>query len=240
MKKLFTLLAVLLSLGYAVNAQVSTDLAVLNSFKSVDTVKWDPKGTHGRIIYYAFINYGPTALVSTDSLYWKNPILGNVRLSLPTAGFPVNDTLYFTDTLFQNTAVSPNPYTWCDSIWAKRGGVLITDPVMSNNSNCKSVRFIQTSPVGVETVAAQASALSVYPNPASNSVSFSFEFGGNGTAGVSLVDLLGKAVLQQDLGKVASGKRTYSIDISSLQSGVYFLELVENGNKAVSRIVIQK
>lgn len=240
MKRLFTLLAVLLSLGYGASAQVTTDLAVINTFKSVDTVKWDPKGTHGRIIYYAFINYGPTALVSTDSFFWKNPILGNVRLTLPSAGFPANDTLYFTDTLFQNTAVSPNPFTWCDSIWAKRGSSLVSDPNLTNNSNCKSVRFIQTSPVGVENVAAQAGALAVYPNPASSSISFTYDFGGNGTANVSMVDLLGKAVLQKDLGKMTSGKHTYSVDISSLQSGVYFLELVENGTKAVSRIVIQK
>jgi hypothetical protein len=239
MKKLFTLLALMLSLGYAAHAQ-SADLAIINSFKSIDTVKWDSKGTHGRIIYYAFINHGPTSLLATDSLYWKNPILGNVRLTLPSGGFPANDTLYFTDTLFQNKAVTPNPYTWCDSIWAKRSGTIIPDPVMTNNYNCKSVRFIQTSPVGVENIEAQEGALTVYPNPASNSLSFSFDFRGNGSASVSVVDLLGKAVLQKDLGKVSSGNHTYSVDVSNPQSGVYILELVQNGTKAVSRIVIQK
>jgi hypothetical protein len=239
MKKLFTLLVVLLSLGYAAHSQ-SADLAIINSFKSTDTVKWDPKGTHGRIIYYAFINFGPTALVSTDSFFWKNPILGKVRLTLPAAGFPANDTLYFTDTLFQNTTPPSNPYTWCDSIWAKRGSSVIADPVLTNNYNCKTVRFIQTSPVDVETVTAQAGALSVYPNPANRNLSFNYDFAGNGAATISVVDLLGKAVLQKELGKVASGNRTYTLDISALQSGVYFLELVENGTKSVSRITIQK
>lgn len=239
MKKIFTLLAVLLSLGFTVNAQVSTDLAIINSFKTTDTVRWDPKGTHGRIIYYAFINFGPTALVSTDSFFWKNPILGKVRLTLPATGFPANDTLYFTDTLFQNTTPPANPYTWCDSIWAKRGTSIIVDPVMSNNYTCKSVRFIQTSPVDVETLTAEEAGLSIYPNPAANTVSFTYDFDGDGKAGVLLTDLLGKAVLRKEL-QAASGKQTYSLDVSSLQSGVYFLELSSDGARVVSRVVIQK
>lgn len=171
MKKIFTLFALMFILGFSVNAQVSTDLAIVNTFKLTDTVRWDPKGTHGRIIYYAFINFGPTALVATDSFFWKNPILGRVRLTLPAAGMPVNDTLYFTDTLFQSVTPPSNPYTWCDSIWAKRGTSIISDPVMSNNYTCKSVRFIQTSPVDVKNVTTGAGALSVYPNPASKAVS---------------------------------------------------------------------
>jgi hypothetical protein len=243
MKRILTLLSVLLSLGYTASAQ-SADLAILNSFKSpLDTIRFSTNGSRGRIIQYTFINYGPTALTNTDTILLKTPTFASpLRLSLPAAGLPANDTVYFIDTIFVTAAPATNPYTWCDSIWAKNSSnTVIPDPVLSNNKTCKTVRFLMLPGVGVNTVAGNDKGeLSVYPNPTSNQINFSYEFGSNEAATVTLRDLLGKTVLQRDLGKGISGKQSYSLDINSLQNGIYFLELSSNGVKSINRVVVQK
>jgi hypothetical protein len=241
MKRIFTLLAVILSLGSTVNAQ-SADLAIFSSFKTpLDTVRFSPNGSRGRIVQYAFINYGPTALTTTDTIVWRNPVLGTVSLYSPTAGLPANDTIYFTDTFFVTAAPATNPYTWCDSIWAKTSAnTIIPDPVLSNNKICKTVRFLLLPGVDVTNVAGENKGeLSVYPNPANGVIYFSYVFGNSVAASVSLRDLLGKTVIQKDLGKSISGKQSYSLDINSVQNGIYFLEVVSNGTKTTSRVVVQ-
>lgn len=244
MKKIFTLFAVALSLGFTASAQ--SDLQMITSLKAVDTVRFKLDGSVGKIILYSFINHGPNALISTDTIVWRGPVFGQVSLSLPPAGVPANDTVYYLDTLFLNAmppAPVTNPFNWCDSIWAKHtGGAIIADPNVANNKTCKSVRFIQlNSGVGVGNVAGELKQeLSVYPNPATGSINFSFAFGNNVAASVAVRDLLGKTVMQKDLGKGISGKQSYSLDISNLQNGIYFLELSHNGSKAISRVVVQK
>lgn len=241
MKKIFTLLAVLLSLGTVAHAQ-SADLAILNSFKTpLDTIRYSTNGSRGRIIQYAFINHGPSALTGSDTVVWRGPVFGTVSLRLPAAGIAAHDTVYYIDTVFVNQAPATNPFTWCDSIWAKTStNTIIPDPVISNNRTCKTVRFLMLPGVGVNNVAGENKGeLSVYPNPASGVLYFSYVFGNNVSASVSLRDLLGKTVAQQELGKNISGKQAYSMDIKNVQSGIYFLEVSANGVKTTSRIVIQ-
>lgn len=239
MKKIFTLIAVMLSLGFTASAQ--SDLQIITSLKAVDTIRYKTDGSFGKIVAYAFINHGPNALISTDSIVWKGPVFGTVSLILPSAGIPANDTVYYVDTIFVNAAPPTNPFNWCDSIYAKHaGGSVIADPNIANNRTCKSVRFILVPNTAVANVSGELEELSVYPNPANDKINFSFAAAGNAAANVTLRDILGKTVLQSDLGKSSNGKHEHSMDVSSLQNGIYFLELSQNGSKAVSRVVIQK
>jgi hypothetical protein len=242
MKRIFTLLAVMLSFGTAVNAQ-NSDLQVLNTLKAVDTVKFSSMGQYGKIYQLGFVNNGPDPLLSSDTIFLRNPLFPTqLRLNLgAVGGLPVTDTVYFTDTIRVTVQQTPNPFPWCDSIWAKRlGGTLITDPNLANNKRCVSLRFIQVPNVSVGNVAgAEKGGLSVFPNPANGTLNFSYAFGNNAAASVVLRDLLGKVVLNQDLGKGLTGKQTYSLDISTLQSGTYFLELSTDGIKAVSTAVVK-
>lgn len=68
--------------------------------------------------------------------------------------------------------------------------------------------------------------LSVYPNPARHSVSFSFEQARAGDVFVSIIDSKG-AVIRQSKHHIAAGRANIGMDISSLASGMYYV-LVKN------------
>jgi hypothetical protein len=229
-------------LSLSLTAAAQADLQVLSSLKSTDTVRFSSKGNYGKIFIVGFVNKGPQALTASDTIRWSSPVYaGYVSLRLPATGLPANDTVYFSDTVFVNAAPSSNPFTWCDSIWAKTStNTIIPDPNTANNKLCHSVRFIQVPNVGVGNLEAENNGLTVYPNPANNQLNFSFDFGNNAAATVTLRDLLGKTVLKNDLGKNISGKHTYSLDVNNVQPGIYFLELSTNGYSTISRIAIQK
>lgn len=70
--------------------------------------------------------------------------------------------------------------------------------------------------------------ITMYPNPAKNQVTISLENTNEVIATVSVVDMLGKQVIR--LSKVNEVSK--SIDLSSLNSGIYFLE-IETQNKLV-------
>lgn len=70
--------------------------------------------------------------------------------------------------------------------------------------------------------------LSVYPNPASNVLTI--ESNGQAISSATIFDMLGKAVMSKSL-------QQNQLDISSLKSGIYFIEMQLNSGKAVRRFV---
>lgn len=241
MKKILPLFAVMLTLSLTAAAQA--DLQLLSSLRSTDTIHFNSGGTIGRIILTGFVNNGPQALTSSDTIRWRSPIFTNtVSLRLPAAGLPANDTVYYLDTIFLNSMPTPNPFPWCDSIWAKASNnAIIADPNTANNKVCHTVRFIQVSNTGVGSVAGtEGQELSVYPNPASDKLQFSFDFGSSTSASLKLRDLLGKTILEQDLGRNLSGKQTKSLDLTNVPNGMYFLELHADGYTVTRRVIVQK
>lgn len=81
--------------------------------------------------------------------------------------------------------------------------------------------------------------LNVYPNPAFNTVSFKYNFT-KGSAVVRVTDIAGRVVLTQDFGKQSAGEKTMTIDVSSLNAGMYYLELVTDDTRAISKLTIRK
>ena len=83
-------------------------------------------------------------------------------------------------------------------------------------------------------------ALVVYPNPASNNVNFDYNFTKATTATVRVLDITGREVYTQSYGKQNTGKKSFNVNISSLPSGTYSIELVTDNAKAVSKFNIAK
>lgn len=67
--------------------------------------------------------------------------------------------------------------------------------------------------------------LSVYPNPADDFVSVEFENNSIGTAIISVFDLNGKLVLEFPFEVTQTGYQNTTIDVSSLTSGLYLLNV---------------
>lgn len=70
--------------------------------------------------------------------------------------------------------------------------------------------------------------ITMYPNPAKNQVTISLDNTNEVIANVNIIDMLGKQVIR--LNKV--NEVTKSIDLSNLNSGIYFIE-IETQNKLV-------
>lgn len=83
-----------------------------------------------------------------------------------------------------------------------------------------------------------ASQISVSPNPASGAFWISFGFASGGRANVSLMDLSGKTVFEQDLGKMPAGNQRVQIDPGKLAAGLYLVQVTAGKQKMTTRITI--
>lgn len=244
MKRIYLL--VVLFVAFAANSFAQADLVLTHN---VTTGKHFTAGDTGKdTISYSFKNLGPNALSVSDTIYIKTP-LGAYALSLPPVssnwpgGLPKDSTAYWTNivTLTPTSAITSSQnnvaFNWCDSIWAKSTSAIIADPVVSNNKVCNSTTITYWL-TNVNDVA-MSNTMSVYPNPATNNLTIKYNFGNSASANVIIRDVIGKAVYTKDLGKNLSGEKEVKLDISSLSSGVYFVELTANNNKIVNKINVQ-
>jgi len=88
----------------------------------------------------------------------------------------------------------------------------------------------------VQNPEAVTTALSIHPNPTSGKIRISHTEGQNGTGGMyRIADLAGKTVMQ---GAYSFAGNSYHLDISSLPSGIYVLQMVlPSGLTGTARIV---
>jgi len=77
--------------------------------------------------------------------------------------------------------------------------------------------------------------ITVYPNPARNSVNVNFSLIEASSAKLSMTNLLGATIFEQTLSE--NSTFTETIDISTLQKGVYFIQ-VQVGNKTYTKKLI--
>jgi hypothetical protein len=77
----------------------------------------------------------------------------------------------------------------------------------------------------------------IYPNPAGKKFGVrSSEFGVNGGT-LEIYDLNGRKLLEKQIPK---GSETVEVDVSSLESGVYFCRLISKNKSATQKLIIQK
>ncbi len=111
------------------------------------------------------------------------------------------------------------------------------DPVDSNDIHYVLVEFECAQ--GVKEINANTSALNVYPNPALSGVTnFEFEFKGNETATVRVYDVTGRTVLTQEV--KGTGVQTVQVDVSSLNAGMYNMEIATADRRGVSKFTVSK
>lgn len=80
--------------------------------------------------------------------------------------------------------------------------------------------------------------VTVYPVPAGTVLNIGIEGIRPHTSTINVVNVLGQVVLQRDI-VIASGLQTYSLDVSSLEKGLYFIELQHAGEKLVKKIIVE-
>jgi len=202
---------------------------------------------------FNYTNNGPDALVAGDSLFFL--VSGGLVLySTLLVDLPVNGTI-----MMNNAAYVYNPHT--DSIAMdlcvlhlkqsdvtyNAGGSPATtyiDDDTSNDMSCVPVVLLGTtdSTIGIHAVSAGTENLVLYPNPAKDHVNFYFTNSNNaGSLKVSLTDMMGRVIATEvlDAGKSLAQKQ-YTLNISGLQPGMYFMNIEANGKRARGKFVVSK
>jgi hypothetical protein len=122
--------------------------------------------------------------------------------------------------------------TYCDSI-GLFGGNKAQDGGFTLN-------VIPSIAVGIEEASLFANELTLYPNPASGNLNIDYSLNSNADINITIYDMSGRVVdFQFALNSIGNNHET--IDVSSLQPGIYILELTANKkDKAISRFIINR
>jgi hypothetical protein len=91
--------------------------------------------------------------------------------------------------------------------------------------------------VSIPAISAQATQLSIYPNPARNTLQIILPFHIQSGAGLEVYDALGRRVLQEQQLAGNDETRAVSLDVSTLASGVYHVRLQSRDHMATGTFV---
>ncbi|HRP89921.1 MAG TPA: T9SS type A sorting domain-containing protein [Edaphocola sp.] len=134
--------------------------------------------------------------------------------------------------------------------WESNGN-LFTDPGVDNNdpdgengltgNNTTTRNYIMGASTGTKNVGTfKFEALNVYPNPSNGNLNISYNFKNNSEANVRVFDLSGKVVFTKNLGTISEGTKNFNLDMNTLSTGFYTIELITNEGTAVGRFNIKK
>ncbi len=243
MKKILTSLALLCAVVTGANAQRVADWRVLVASPEEGSTVHFNGGDSTDVVYY-FINNGPDSVIAGDTILFQDPF-GSVSLYLDDPAFVVGmgDTVSFARGRVAITGdVDNGPAEWCAAAFVIDGVTndFMTDPDTMNNVSCNNVTFVNhTTSIGsIKGLAKEA--ISVYPNPATNNIGFKYNFAANTVATVNVTDVTGRTVIVKELGKQVAGPKEFTLDVSALSNGMYYMELVTDEKRAVSKFNINK
>lgn len=112
------------------------------------------------------------------------------------------------------------------------------DPDNTNNMSAVIVEFDRCD-ISVKEINANTMALQMYPNPAvSGLTQFEFEFKGNETATVRVYDVTGRTVLIREV--TGTGVQAVQLDVTSLNAGMYNMEIATADRRGVSKFTVAK
>lgn len=206
---------------------------------------------------YIFINNGPDTVFTTDILRvidGEAPTNGSWSFTAPrNAG--VGDTVISyskkSHKNMTNTLGVEGNDEWVHAPFAN-GSYLY--PIFFNhynsvfiddnpNNDVIFVRLDITCTTGIDelTGGLPKSTLNIYPNPAdaASEIRMKYTFA-NENATVRITDVTGRLLLTRDYGKQSTGEKELSLDISSLQTGMYYIELITDNRRAINKLTVHK
>jgi hypothetical protein len=255
MKRFYATLALVGALITGANAQRNIDLAahiVLPSPSVLTDIHCAP--TDSLTLSMFFVNNGPDALAVGDTLWlnWPGADVGFINGFILNTAIPFNDTVSINQKLgylevkklndtgtldevahadFQNSMV------YYAVVGIERVGGFVSpvndDTGTANTFAAAAVRISCTT--GINDIKFSKTALSIFPNPASNQISFTNEFKATGTAVVKVTDIAGRTVKTINLGKQNAGTKTFNVDIAELNNGMYYIELTTDDTRSISK-----
>jgi hypothetical protein len=295
MKKIFTLLAVMLTMSFGAFAQglvineVDYDQPSLDSAEFIEI--YNGTGSSVDLSDYVILLYNgsSTSLSVYDTIALPQQFLNsgdyfvicgntgkvpNCDLALNQAtniiqnGSPDAIALYSTANLAYTDVFSyegdcPAPYVEGTGLPLAQSDTVVVDSINgryisvgrypngqdSNNNSLDFVRACITpgaANLNTEANCAQVSSISrptqqfsmvMYPNPSRGQVTIDFGKDGSNNALITIYDILGNQIRQLDAKMYNS---IYSLDLTDLVNGVYFVKVSTNDGESMQRILLKK
>ena len=80
------------------------------------------------------------------------------------------------------------------------------------------------------------SSVNVFPNPFTDNTTLSFSAAEAGQASVVVYNLVGKKVIEMNLGNIAAGTQTFELDFASMEAGIYLVSLTAGNETSTLRV----
>lgn len=97
-----------------------------------------------------------------------------------------------------------------------------------------------TSISGINDFAGAGDAFSIFPNPANNTATISFNLLHASETFITVTDMIGKIMFVEKVGKLDSGYQSYDLDLSKFSAGVYQVSIQSNGTSVSKKFTVIK
>jgi hypothetical protein len=200
--------------------------ACINNAKGAyDAVQTFNSSNPGRIKYYMADDFGNTSCGTLQSWANTNYIKPNVTF-FPNAGKELDETNWDGTGMPHVVVIGGDRKIYFNS----RNG-------SNEYENIKSAIETALANSDVEMMTKPEPDFTISPNPAVNTLEITSVSGNISTTEYMILNSLGQEVLS---GTFTSGKQSSTVDISTLSSGMYLLQLKGSEGQSVKRFVVSK
>lgn len=139
----------------------------------------------------------------------------------------------YSNTGVQNWVSTPNIYagTGLATMFASDGSLYAI------GSRNMYVFHYNTVPLAIDNTLGEDNSIKVFPNPFSTNTSIEFNLADNKNISVSIFDIAGRSIKTIPTNNLVSGVNKISIDLSNLQSGIYFCKISSNDNRQTIKLI---
>ncbi len=183
---------------------------VLQQALNTCLVRWDDRNGQ---MFYSTGNY------NCDILY--NAFMGQF-IGDSVSLFDWNGNMF-------SGVVRHQAFSSCLVIWHDFNG---NDFYGAGNYNCYTLTVTEDSVTDIETISAEPK-LTVFPNPAQNQISISIPLEAYGESWLKIFDMSGRLVMTEKM-----IQPTQTVDITSLSSGQYLLQVMQNDNLSSTKLFV--
>ena len=241
MKKIFTILLVFAALTTFGQRQCDMEGKMVSPANGTLIKAQQPFTLH-----YEFKNLGPDNIHSGDTVFWYISI-NNVLVNGTLMGGILNKDILKDSSLvvkYPNFALNfgqeISNANFCGGIIVQKriGGVRdVTDPNTANTNGCSTVNMSADAKT-IGNINAVATDVNASPNPASDFIEVSYNLTNPYEVSLTLYDINGKNVLAPVSDKQNTGYNSLKLNVSELNSGIYFYELKVGNESKRYKIII--
>ena len=167
------------------------------------------------------------------------------------SGVPVTKIIQQTDNLpirrnLTHTGINANNYVFAKTKWpgaiyfGTYGRGVFMDMQFVTDTTNEVVDSNEYEPVGIPTVYSTGmNSVKIFPNPVYNETSLAINAQVAGNAVVRVYDLNGRVVMDRNLGYVAEGEHSYTLDCSGMNKGMYLVNVIIGGYTSAVKMVVR-